>query len=209
MESFIKNQVSAICRILIDRGFIEIEEENYRLTALGKMAGSIAEVHGLIMSEFIIKNDYFADFNERDLVGILSCFTDIKIADDERKTVPPTQMLKDLMKLYKEYQELETTHDIRTGIHYDDALQFDMFEFSMKWTKCANEQECKEFIQNDVADKGISVGDFNKAMMKIATIAKELMKVAEDAGQIDLLYKLSKIEGLVFKYVTTAQSLYL
>jgi hypothetical protein len=186
-----------------------MEEENYRLTALGKMAGSIAEVHGLIMSEFIIKNDYFADFNERDLVGILSCFTDIKIADDERKTVPPTQTLKDLVKLYKEYQELETTHDIRTGIHYDDALQFDMFEFSMKWTECANEQECKEFIQNDVADKGISVGDFNKAMMKIATIAKELMKVAEDVGQIDLLYKLSKIEGLVFKYVTTAQSLYL
>jgi superfamily II RNA helicase len=209
MELFIKNQVSAICRILIDRGFIEMEEENYRLTAVGKMAGSIAEVHGPIMAEFIIKNDYFADFNERDLVGILSCFTDIKIADDERKTVPPTQTLKDLMKLYKEYQELETTHDIRTGIHYDDALQFDMFEFSMKWTECANELECKEFIQIDVTDKGISVGDFNKAMMKIATIAKELMKVAEDAGQIDLLYKLSKIEGLVFKYVTTAQSLYL
>jgi superfamily II RNA helicase len=209
MESFIKNQVSVICRILIDRGFIEMEEENYRLTAVGKMAGSIAEVHGPIMAEFIIKNDYFVDFNERDLVGILSCFTDIKIADDEKKTVPPSQTLKDLMKLYKEYQEIEMTDDIRTGIHYDDALQFDMFEFSMKWTECANEQECKEFIQNDVADKGISVGDFNKAMMKIATIAKELMKVAEDAGQIELLYKLSKIEGLVFKYVTTAQSLYL
>jgi len=209
MKLFIKNQVSAICRTLMNRGFIEMEEENYRLTALGKMAGSIAEVHGPIMSEFIIKNDYFVNFDERDLVGILSCFTDIKIADDERKTVPPTQTLKDLMKLYKEYQEIEMTDDIRTGIHYDDALQFDMFEFSMKWTECANEQECKEFIQNDVADKGISVGDFNKAMMKIATIAKELMKVAEDAGQIELLYKLSKIEGLVFKYVTTAQSLYL
>jgi hypothetical protein len=209
MESFIKNQVSAICRILIDRGFIELVDENYQLTALGKMAGSIAEVHGPIMSEFILKNDYFVDFNERDLVGILSCFTDIKIADDEKKTVPPSQTLKDLMKLYKEYQELETTDDIRSGIHYDDALQFDMFEFSMKWTECTNEQECKEFIQNDVANKGISVGDFNKAMMKIATIAKELMKVAEDAGQIELLYKLSKIEGLVFKYVTTAQSLYL
>lgn len=209
MESFIKNQVSSICRILIDRGFIELVDENYQLTALGKMAGSIAEVHGPIMAEFILKNDYFADFGERDLVGILSCFTDIKIADDEKKTVPPSQTLKDLMKLYKEYQDIETRDDIRTGIHYDDALQFDMFEFSMKWTECANEQECKEFIQNDVANKGISVGDFNKAMMKIATIAKELMKVAEDAGQIELLYKLSKIEGLVFKYVTTAQSLYL
>ena len=209
MELFIKNQVSTICRILIDRGFVEIQDENYKLTALGKMAGSIAEVHGVIMSEFIVNNDYFVNFNERDLVGILSCFTDIKIADDEKKTVPPSQTLKDLMKLYREYQELETTHDIRTGIHYDDALQFDMFEFSMKWTECASELECKQFIQTDLSDKGISIGDFNKAMMKIATIAKELMKVAEDAGQIELLYKLSKIEGLVFKYVTTAQSLYL
>lgn len=209
MESFIKNQVSSICRILIDRGFIELVDEKYQLTSLGKMAGSIAEVHGPIMSEFILKNDYFANFDERDLIGILSCFTDIKIADDERKTVPPSQTLKDLMKLYKDYEDIETTDDVRTGIHYDDALQFDMFEFSMKWTECANELECKEFIQNDVAYKGISVGDFNKAMMKIATIAKELMKVAEDVGQIELLYKLSKIEGLVFKYVTTAQSLYL
>ena len=209
MELFIKNQVSAICRILIDRGFIELVDENYQLTALGKMAGSIAEVHGVIMSEFIVNNDYFVNFNEREIIGILSCFTDIKIAEDERKTVPPSQTIKDLMKLYKKYEEIEMADDVRTGIHYDDALQYDMFEFSMKWTECANELECKEFIQIDVADKGISIGDFNKAMMKIATIAKELMKVAEDAGQIELLHKLSKIEGLVFKYVTTAQSLYL
>jgi hypothetical protein len=46
-------------------------------------------------------------------------------------------------------------------------------------------------------------------MMKITTIAKELSKVAEEIGQIELLHKLSKIEGLVLKYVTTAQSLYL
>jgi superfamily II RNA helicase len=218
MESFIENQTMSICQILEEEGFVDIDYDdagegqavaNYRLTHLGKMAGSIAEVHGPIMSQFLVSNDYFKDFEVRDIVGILSCFTDIKIAEDERKSAPPTNALQDLAKLYSKYERVEDEQNIRSGIHYERALQFDMFEPSMKWTDCTNEQECKEFIQVELGAKGISIGDFNKAMMKIATIAKELMKVAEDIGQIEFLHKLSKIESFVFKYVTTAQSLYL
>jgi len=83
-----------------------------------------------------------------------------------------------------------------------------MIEFSMKWCDCNNETDCKYFIQNDVADKSISIGDFTKAMLKIVTITKEMMNVCELIGQIELMYKLSQIEGFVLKYVTTSQSLY-
>jgi hypothetical protein len=34
------------------------------------------------------------------------------------------------------------------------------------------------------------------------------MNVCEIIGEIELLHKLSQIEGLVLKYVTTSQSLY-
>ena len=76
------------------------------------------------------------------------------------------------------------------------------------WTDCTTEQECKYFIQAVISEKGISVGDFTKAMMKIVTIAKELENLCEMLEQVELMYKLRQIEGLVLKYVLTSQSLY-
>ena len=211
MEEFLKRQTDAVCDVLVNKGFVEISQDNgqHALTHLGKMAASIAEVHPLIISQFMVDQDYFSAHSEKDLVGLFSCFTDVKIAEDKRRFSPPNEELKMLAKMYLDYENMEINDDIRTGIKYDGAIQFDMVDLATKWADCDDERACKEFIQGDVADKGISVGDFNKAMMKIATISKELAKVAEELGKMDLLHKLSKIDGLVFKYVTTAQSLYL
>jgi superfamily II RNA helicase len=211
MEEFLKRQTDAVCDVLVNKGFVEMSRDdgNCALTHLGKMAASIAEVHPLIISQFMVDQDYFSAHSEKDLVGLFSCFTDVKIVEDKRRFSPPNENLKQLNKMYLDYENMEINDDIRTGIKYDGAIQFDMVDLAMKWAECDDERACKEFIQGDVADKGISVGDFNKAMMKIATIGKELAKVAEELGKMDLLHKLSKIDGLVFKYVTTAQSLYL
>jgi len=213
MEMFIKSQTDRICKILINRGFVGINiEGEYSLTESGKMAASIAEVHSLIMTHFILDNSWFEQFNERQLVGIFSCFTDIKIPEEKRRCVPPDIMhepLKSLKLFYEEYDDMESAEDIRTGINYYNAIQYDMVELTMQWCDCENEIECKQFIYSELSNKEISVGDFNKAMMKIATVARELAKIAEEMGQIELLHKLSKVDGLIFKYVTTAQSLYL
>jgi superfamily II RNA helicase len=176
------------------------------------MSASIAEVHSLIMTQFILDNSWFASFNDRQLVGIFSCFTDIKIPEEKRRCVPPDVLrepLKGLKRLYEDYDDMETTEDIRTGINYYNAIQYDMVELAMQWCDCESEIECKQFIYSELSNKEISVGDFNKAMMKIATVARELAKIAEEMGHIELLHKLSKVDGLIFKYVTTAQSLYL
>ena len=116
--------------------------------------------------------------------------------------------LKELQNMYAYYQNKEYEVGINTGIRYEDSLIFDMTDFAMKWCDCSDEQECKYFIQNDIAEKSISVGDFNKGMLKIVTISRELANVCEQIGQIELLHKLSQIEGLVLKYITTSQSLY-
>jgi hypothetical protein len=78
----------------------------------------------------------------------------------------------------------------------------------MIWCDCATEYDCKSFIQNEVAECSISIGDFTKAMLKIVTIAKEFINICEATGNIELMHKLNQIESLVLKYVTTSQSLY-
>jgi hypothetical protein len=105
-------------------------------------------------------------------------------------------------------QNIEITSEIHTGIVYEDALIFDIIDDSIEWSEYISETECKIFIQTKIADKGISVGDFTKAMLKIGTIVKEISGICEEIEQLDLLYKLNQIEPMILKYITTSQSLY-
>jgi hypothetical protein len=89
-----------------------------------------------------------------------------------------------------------------------------MVDECMEWTRCEEEIQCKHFIQKlAISEKAISAGDFAKAGMKICALAKEIEAVCvstpELEGRIELMHKLSQIDGLVLKYITTTQSLYL
>jgi superfamily II RNA helicase len=215
-NNFVKLKTDSICKILMNKGFIERldDEENYGFLEAGKIASFIAEVHPLIITEFMLKTNYFEDFSIRQLVGLFSCFTDVKLQGDGRHSVPQSDdvflknKINELASFYEQYNDLEVQNDLVTGIKYDNVLIYDMIDFAMKWCDCEDEHSCKYFIQNDVAEKSISIGDFNKAMMKVVTISKELMNVCEQFQKLDLLYKLSKIESLLLKYVATSQSLY-
>ena len=219
-KKYIETETAKICKIMIENGFLEKCDgecdynEQYRLTVLGTIASNIAEIHPLVISKQMVEWEYFKDFSPRQLIGLFSCFTDIKIPFDMKLSVSNTtdlflkNKIENITRRYHDYNELEIDNEVNTGIKYDDALNYDMVDFSMKWCECQTEEECKIFIQTDVADKEISIGDFTKAMLKIVTIAKELMNVCELIGEIELLHKLNQIEGLVLKYVTTSQSLY-
>jgi hypothetical protein len=219
MEEFIQQQTDHICKIMVEQDFIEIkpdaETTSYQLTRLGELAANIAEVHPLPITTIMTNYSYFADFTPRQLIGVFSCFTDVKIPSDQRSSIPHTtdgwlkRAIQELAEIYQQYESREIELDIRTGICYESVLMYDMIEYSMRWCDCNTEEECKYFIQAVISEKEISIGDFTKAMMKIVTIAKELMNICEKQGAIDLMYKLSQIEGMVLKYVLTAQSLYI
>jgi hypothetical protein len=226
MKQFIHNQTNDVCDILLSEGFIHRQNSManeeygkslssvYEFTTLGKMASHIAEVHPLILIKFMAENDFFADFSAVQLVGFLSCFTDIKIASDDRCSVPASSDLflntkvREIANLYKQYDNMELEKDLRTGLKYDDVLMYDIMDFSMQWCEYTSELECKKFIQGVLSTKSISIGDFNKALLKIVTISKELITVCEEFGHIQFMHKLSSIDNMVLKYVTTAQSLY-
>jgi len=214
MEQFIKSQTDAVCQIMVEHGHLNTMGEEYELSLLGIIASNIAEIHPLPISKIMSENGYFADFGSKQLVGLFSCFTDVKIPSDQRASIPLIddyllkKTIQDLTVLYGSYENKENLLDVRTGIRYESAMIFDMIQYSMDWCDCQTEEECKYFIQTVISEKEISIGDFTKAMMKIVTISKELINVCEILGAIDFMYKLSQIEGMVLKYVLTSQSLY-
>ena len=218
-EQYILNNTEKIVHILKDNGFInEIKSDDdidYSFTSKGKMAACIAEAHPLVLTELCVRLDYFESFTPKQIVGILSSFADVKVPDDLKQVLPNcsdyhvTSAVNDIKDLIGEYADLENDNRIWTGYNYGDALQYDLMELSMMWCDKNNEHDCKVCIQDNVAEKEISIGDFNKALLKIVTMAKELSNVCEEMGQIELLHKLGQIEPMILKYVTTSQSLYL
>ena len=103
---------------------------------------------------------------------------------------------------------MECLKEMRTGIDYENVLNFDIIDEAMEWCDCSCEEECKLFIQSRLFEKEIGIGDFTKAMMKIATIAKEFQICCGLEENIEWRYKLSQIDVLVLKYIATTQSLY-
>jgi superfamily II RNA helicase len=214
LENYIENNLRDVCNILIENGFVSIEDDIYSLTDLGKIAASIAEIHPLVTSQLITKWGWFRKFSVEQMIGLFSCFTDVNIPSDIRRNVPYSEdgdmriFVTELDQLFHRYDELEEQARIYTGIQYEDAVTYDMPDLAIQWCNCETEMECKIFIQNNVADKGISVGDFTKALLKISTIARELSVVAELSSKLECLHKLTQVDSKILKYVTTAQSLY-
>ena len=211
-KGFIEKEINGVCNILLKCGFIE-KLESYQLTDLGKMSANIAEIHPLVLAKLIFMQwDSFSHFSAKQIVGLLSCFTDVKIPNDMRMLFPNTkdQFLKErimeLKKSYDYYENEEIEAHIHTGIQYDNALIFDVIDETMEWCDCDTEEKCKFFLQNRITEKSISVGDFTKCLLKIVVITKELKNIAEN--HVSMLYTLSQIEGLLMKYITTNQSLY-
>jgi superfamily II RNA helicase len=226
LETFSQVHVKIICNILEDQGFIrepttepslykesmpslDKDSMSYIFTNKGRVASGIAEVHPLVVADCI---EHWFDLTPRQLVGLLSCFTDVKIGDDSRSSVPktPDQILKkhivEIESTFHKYDDIERAQRTDPAYNYSDPLIFDMIDYMMDWCDCSNEDECKIFIQE--VSSLCSVGDFTKAIMKISAIVKELTAVCEQNGYTDFMYKLSLIDGMILKYVATTQSLY-
>jgi len=186
----------------------------YVFEEIGKIASNLHEIHPLIFAQFMRDQYDFLDYSPIQLIGLLACFTDVKVDEDQRNwhvtsddPILKNQLLK-LNALFKEYDDMESDENLNTGFNYRSAMNCDMTDFAMEWTKCESEEECKFFIQVRLAEKTVSIGDFVKAMLKISTITKELSVIAEEYGKIELLNKLSKIDPLILKYGTMSKSLY-
>lgn len=218
LDTYTHQQIKKLSTLLEDEGFLKIENNEVIATPYGILSSHIAEVHGPIWIKCMVdKWNYFEGFSSKQLVGLFSCVTDVKRGEDyEMNTVRIDDIflkekIQEMKSIYDTYDTEETKRDIRSGIRYEEEFTFSIIEESMKWCDCKTEEECKTFIQEELNPKEISLGDFTKAILKIATISKELRCLYEFEfcnTQTEWLHKLTEIEELVLKYIATNQSLY-
>jgi len=216
LQKYIDNNVLFIIDLLEKDGFlgktIESDDKvNYILTQKGHIATHLREVHCLVFSELIDKK-MFDDLSSRQLVAIFSCFTNISVNDEMKELFIKSndKMVKDIIieinEMYDEYQAKELKNNINTGTDYE--IHFDLLDYVVKWCDCSCVEDCKFLLQNIEKEKGIFLGEFVKALLKINNISCEMEKIAELTGNISFLSKLKEIPTITLKYVVTNQSLY-
>ena len=223
ITSFIVSQTEKVCRVLEVDGFItkdppptDVDSTSYKSTHLGVIASYINEIHPLIFAKCMMNWQQFDRFSVIQLIAFLAVFADVKVPEEVRIVEPRSRdsflsfRLQELRDLYFRYSDIETNNEIYTGLDYTNPLTYDLVDEMMEWCELETEEQCKYFLQTRITgDKDISIGDFTKTCLKISAISKELSAVCEQMGFVELLYKLSKVDGLLLKYIATTQSLYL
>lgn len=215
LEKTMENNVNFILNILRNDGFINNDniENNgkYSLTTKGLIASQLREIHCLSFAK-IIETSVFKQLTAKQIVSILSCFTNVNVSEDLKAFFPITkdEIVKNIIVEFNKdlqgYFMMETKNLISTGSDYN--IHYDLIEYLIKWCDCKNSEECKFFLQNLEKEKGIFLGEFVKALLKINNISAEMEKVAELTGDMELLSKLHEIPEMTLKYIVTNQSLY-
>lgn len=219
LHTYLQTQTDIVCRIMQDYEYVSRDDATgeYSLTPLGEIAAQIAETHPLVMAKCVQEWRAFADFTVHQIVGFLACFVDVKVPEEYRAETPKTKdvflkfRVAEMQSMFHRIEQQELDWQADTG--YKVSVQFDLIDEFMEWTKCEDELACKSFLQRLTnSEKAVSAGDFAKAGMKICALAKELEQAVSNTnmdGIVEGVHKLSQIDGLVLKYITTTQSLYL
>ena len=214
LELVLNNNIQIILGYLVGGGYIIVDPEDvsrHTLTPLGFVSTHLKEVHCLVFGK-LIHEGTLDKLTSRQLVALFSCFTNISVADDFKTHRPKCadNLMKDLViKVKDEFekcQQFETESQITTGIDYE--IHYDLLEYMNGWCDASSVEECKFVLQELEQNKGIFLGEFVKAVLKINNISGEMEKIAESIGNMELLSRLREISGLTLKFVATTQSLY-
>jgi superfamily II RNA helicase len=183
----------------------------YVFSEKGKHAQHFRESNCLLFSALYGSNA-FDSLDEKQLACFFSCFTNVSVSDDNKASrVSDGCSIKSIAEYSFNYLSIlskeETDIKIYTGVDYE--MHFELIEYVSEWWCACDEPECKMVLQKLGEEKGISLGEFVKALLKINNIVDELGKVAEINGDVLLLNKLAKISVNTLKFVATNQSLYI
>lgn len=211
LEEYTESKTNIVLELLCDESFIIKNESDYNLTIKGNIATHLREIHSLVFAN-LVEYKSFDSLNAKQLVSLFSCFTNITVSDELKAIVPKTEdtillkIINETKRNYNYYEDKETERCISTGLDYN--MHYDLINHIITWCECECIEDCKFFLQQIEDEKGIFLGEFVKAILKINNISSELEKVAELSGNIPLLSKLREIPNITLKYVVTNQSLY-
>ena len=197
-------------------GFIEKQEtqENqhqYKVTPLGLVASQIQEVHSMTMSNIVFERR-MNQLSPSELAAYLSIFTQVKVGDDHKSY--DKNGLNDYMKSLIQYTEesYDKYYDFiiknRLEMVEDFELHYDLVQSVYDWCEATNEAECQEVLE-ELKTRGVFVGEFIKAILKINNIASEIEKVCNLTNNIEVMKNVCDIPKLTMKSIVSGQSLYL
>jgi superfamily II RNA helicase len=212
-EGYVKDSVELVMSILKQENFVD---EKDKITEKGICATYMQEIHGLVFSDLYISTEGFKNFTAKEIVGLLSCFTDIRIKEEERRKIYVSQeqnnkyyeeLINKVKPTMEKYEDLEIKRKINTGTNY--YCHYDLVNYMIEWCESDSELIAKTILTRLKYDENIFIGDFIKAILKINNIVKEIEKVSILLNNIELSNKLQDIPSLTLKHVVTKQSLYL
>ena len=210
-EQTLDKNIQTVLKMLETSGFILSENNNYKLSFKGQIGSQLREIHCIIFAE-LIESKKFNKMDAKELVGILSCFTNISVSEDKRAVTPMSKYdevkncISLIYEMYMKQSNLEISHKINTGNNYD--IHFDLIDYAIEWCECETDVQCKELLNRITIEKEIFLGEFVKAILKINNVTSEMERIAEMSGDIEFLSTLRKVPELTLKYVATNQSLY-
>ncbi len=211
---YIENGAHNVLTLLEEDEYLVKQEDSveYSLTNKGQIACQLKETHCLVFAQ-LIEDKRLDDLTSKQLVALFSCFTNISVQEDFKDYTcegiddePVKTLLKDILKMYEEYQQREINYKINSGIDYN--MHYDLLIYVNEWCDASSAEECKLVLQNLSQEKEVFLGEFVKALLKINNISCEMEKIAEMTSNIALLSKLREIPQMTLKYVVTNQSLY-
>ena len=211
LQNYFQSNISSVLKLLSEEGLIHGDDNTLSLSFEGKIASQIREIHCLSFTK-LYNSKKFDELSSKQLISLFSCFTNIRVQDDFKDNVPKSvdenvnRIVKEVQESYMEYYNKEVTCHINTGFDYE--MQFDLLNYVEKWCDSENIEDCKLVLQELETNKGIFLGEFVKALLKINNISAELEKIAEMTNNIAFLSKLKDIPKMTLKYVVTNQSLY-
>jgi superfamily II RNA helicase len=211
LEQNLDTNIQIILKVLVNDCFISYNKPKFNIMLKGVVATHIREVHCLVFASLIVDKQ-FNTLCVKELIGVLSCFTNVKVSDEFKAAGPISknkkvvEIIDTLNLMYKTYNDLEVCHLINTGTDY--SIHFDLIDYLIQWTECETEQECKFVLQQIREEKGIFLGEFIKAILKINNIVTEMSSAYELLGDMEMLQKCKDVPQLLLKFVATNQSLY-
>jgi superfamily II RNA helicase len=208
-ELTLETNVAKVVDLLKSDGFVT---DDGKLSVKGIIAANIRETHCLVFAD-LIESGKLKQFGAKELVGILSCFTNVSVPDAKRAVMPCSkstnvkECITNLSDMYLKQCDTEVKNRINTGFDY--SMHFDLVDYAINWCGCESDTDCKLLLMQVLTEKDIFLGEFIKAILKINNITSEMEKVAEMLGDMEFLSILKEVPHLTLKYIATNQSLYI
>ena len=213
------DNILSIIELLLSDNCIELDDvteqkglESYRLTDRGFLVSCIQECNPLIIGNLYV-HGYLKELSVVDLVMLFSCFSDIRIPEDERlysykgkrNSLNTTLKYFETTMVYYEQLEIDKIGFVLRTEDYN--FQYDILYEIEEWCNVKDEISSMQILSK-LHEKHIYTGEFVKACLKIIAIAQELEIFTETYRDENLKFKLHQIPSYLMKFVVTNQSLY-